>query len=104
MVAKRDERIVSIEEAVSVVKDGDVVGLSGSVLFNQPSALARALIRRGVKDLTLVMLTGGMVSDMLIGAGCVKKVVTTYMAMQDYAPICPNFQEIHGRGSCVLGM
>jgi glutaconate CoA-transferase subunit A len=98
MVAKRDERIVSIEEAVSVVKDGDVVGLSGSVLFNQPSALARALIRRGVKDLTLVMLTGGMVSDMLIGAGCVKKVVTTYMAMQDYAPICPNFQRKYMAG------
>ena len=51
MVAQRDERIVSIEEAVSVVKDGDVVGLSGSVLFNQPSALARALIRKGVKTL-----------------------------------------------------
>ena len=46
MVAQRDERIVSIEEAVSVVKDGDVVGLSGSVLFNQPSALARAVIRK----------------------------------------------------------
>ncbi len=98
MVAQRDERIVSIEEAVSVVKDGDVVGLSGSVLFNQPSALARALIRRGVKDLTIVMLTGGMVSDMLIGAGCVKKVVTTYMAMQDYAPICPNFQRKYMAG------
>ena len=50
MVAIRDERIVSIEEAVSVVKDGDVVGLSGSVLFNQPAALARAVIRKGVKS------------------------------------------------------
>ncbi|NIS17732.1 MAG: CoA transferase subunit A, partial [Aliifodinibius sp.] len=71
MVAERKERIVSIEEAVSVIKDGDVVGLSGSVLFNQPAALARAVIQKGVKDLTLVMLTGGLVSDMLIGAGCV---------------------------------
>lgn len=98
MVAQRDERIVSIEEAVSVIQDGDVVGLSGSVLFNQPAALARAVIRRGLKDLTLVMLTGGLVSDMLIGAGCVKKVVSTYMGIQDYAPICPNFQRAYMEG------
>lgn len=92
-MSKREERIVSLEEAISQVKDGDRVGLSGSVLFHQPVALTRALIRRGVKDLTLVMLCGGIASDMLIGAGCVKKVVATMMGMQEYAPVLPFFRD-----------
>lgn len=98
-MVRRRERIVSMEEAISHIKDGDSVGLSGSVLFHQPMALVRALIKRGVKDLTIVTLTGGIASDLLIGSGCVKKVVSTYMGMQHYAPICPNFRREMERGS-----
>jgi glutaconate CoA-transferase, subunit A len=40
-----------------------------------PMALARALIRKGVRDLHLVCVpTGGLFADVLIGAGCVATV------------------------------
>lgn len=91
-MAERSSRVIDIEKAVSMVKDGDTVGLSGFILFHEPMALIRALIRRGVKDLTVVSLGGGVGLDMLIGAGCVKKVITTYLGLQHYAPIAPNYR------------
>ena len=97
-MGERKERIVSIEEAVSYVKDGDTLGIGGFILFHEPIALIRALIKRGVKDLTVVSLGGGVGVDMLIGAGCVKKVVTTYLGMQHYAPIAPCFRKAFSEG------
>ena len=97
-MGKRKERIVSIEEAVSHVKDGDTLGLGGFILFHEPIALIRALIKRGVKDLTVVSLGGGVGADMLVGAGCVKKVVSTYMGMQHYAPMAPCFRKAINEG------
>ncbi|MFZ3101291.1 MAG: CoA-transferase [Desulfitobacteriaceae bacterium] len=91
-MAERSSRVIDIDKAVSLIKDGDTVGLSGFILFHEPMALIRALIRRGVKDLTVVSLGGGVGLDMLIGAGCVKKVVTTYLGLQHYAPIAPNYR------------
>ncbi len=95
---KRTERVVSIEEAVAVVKDGDTVGLSGLSALHEPMALVRALIRRGVKDLTLVCLGGGIAADMLIGAGCVKKVIATYMGVQQFRPILYFFRDKVAKG------
>lgn len=97
-MAERSSRVISIEEAVSLVRDGDTLGLSGFILFHEPMALIRALIKRGVKDLTVVSLGGGIGVDMLIGAGCVKKLVTTYIGLQHYAPIAPNFRRAMEQG------
>ncbi len=95
---ERREKICSIEEAVSHVKDGDTVGISGFILFHEPMALIRALIKRGVKDLTLVTLGGGVGADLLIGAGCVKRVISTYMGLQHFAPVAPNFRRMMEKG------
>ncbi len=89
---ERREKICSIEDAISHIKDGDTIGLSGLILFHEPMALIRALIKRGVKDLTIVTLGSSMGADLLIGAGCVKRVVSTYLGFQHFAPISPNFR------------
>lgn len=47
-----------------------------------PTALAAALIRRGARNLHLVTLpTGSYVSDLLIGAGCVRLVETSGISL-----------------------
>src|SRR3972149_746753 len=89
---ERREKICSIDEAISHIKDGDTIGLSGLILFHEPMALIRALIKRGVKDLTIVTLGSSIGADLLIGAGCVKKVVSTYMGFQHFSPVAPNFR------------
>ncbi len=65
-------KIVSLDTALSVVQDGMTLGIGGWIFHGQPMALVRGLIRKGVRDLTLVPAPGSIAPDMLIGAGCVK--------------------------------
>jgi glutaconate CoA-transferase subunit A len=60
-----------IDALVADIADGAVVATAKDT-SGAPMALARALVRRGVRDLHLVsMPTGGLFADVLIGAGCV---------------------------------
>ncbi len=86
------EKLMSLEEAATVVNDGALIGLTTSTLDNAPMAFLRALIRRGVKDLRLVTLTGGgLNADLLIGAGVVAEYETCSCALGPYGA-APNFQ------------
>ncbi len=96
----RAERILDLLEAASLVKDGMVVGLSGFSYQNPPMALVRAIIRRRVKDLTIVSgPTSGIETDLLIGSGLVRRVVTAGVAFERVAPIAPAFRLAAERGS-----
>jgi glutaconate CoA-transferase subunit A len=63
--------LTTVDALVADVADGAVVGAMKDT-SGTPMALARALIRKGVRGLHLVnMPTGGLFADVLIGAGCV---------------------------------
>ncbi len=50
-----------------------------------PLELVRAIIRRGVKNLHLITVpTGDIAADLLIGAGCVKSVETSGIALDEF--------------------
>ena len=56
--------------------------------MNHPMPIIRALIRRKVKNLTVIgAATAGLEIDLLIGAGAVKKVIAPYIGAELYAPI-----------------
>lgn len=56
-----------------------------------PMALGCALIRRGLRQLHLVTVpTGGILPDMLIGAGCVTTVETSGVSLGEYG-LAPRF-------------
>ena len=69
----RADRLVSWEEAVSVVKDGHTLALGGALLYRRPVAYVRALLQRANRpaDLTLLTFAAGYESDLLVGAGCI---------------------------------
>ena len=92
-MSPRSDRLLTLEQAAAIVRDGMVVGLSGFSYQNPPMALVRALIRRGVRDLTVVSgPTAGLETDLLIGAGCAKRVVTAGVAFEGVAGIAPAFR------------
>jgi len=96
----RRERVVSVTEAAALVKDGAVVGLSGFSYQNPPMALVREIIRRRVRDLTIVSgPTSGIETDLLIGAGCVRRVVTAGVAFEKVIPIAPAFRRAAESGA-----
>ena len=99
MNAGRASRIIDLDDAVARVSDGMTVGLSGFSYQNPPMAVVRALVRAGLRDLTLVSgPTAGIETDLLIGAGCVRKVVAAGVAMERIAAIAPAFRHHAERG------
>ncbi|MCX6476318.1 CoA-transferase, partial [Rhodococcus sp. (in: high G+C Gram-positive bacteria)] len=74
------DKTLSMKEAVGrYVEDGMTVALEGfSHLI--PFAAAHEIIRQGRKDLTLCRMTPDIVSDQLVAAGCVRKLVASFFA------------------------
>ena len=85
---KRREVLTGEDEATGLIKDGDVIIVGGFGTVNHPMPIIRALIRRKVKNLTVIgAVTAGLEIDLLIGAGAVKKVIAPYIGAELYAPI-----------------
>ncbi len=71
-------RIVPLSTAVAdLVHDGDTVALEGFTHLI-PVVAGHEIIRRRVRDLTLVRMTPDIVYDQLIGAGCARKLVFSW--------------------------
>jgi glutaconate CoA-transferase, subunit A len=84
----RKEVVTSATEAAARVSDGMAIIIGGFVTANHPMPVVRELIKRGVGDLTVIgSATAGLEIDLLIGAGCVRKLVAPYVGAELYAPI-----------------
>jgi glutaconate CoA-transferase subunit A len=69
--------VVSLVDAVGLVRDGDTVALEGFTHLI-PHAAGHELVRQGRRDLTLVRMTPDVVYDQLIGMGCARKLVFSW--------------------------
>jgi glutaconate CoA-transferase subunit A len=84
----RREVVMTEQDAAGLINDGDTVIVGGFGTVNHPMPIIRALIRRGVRNLTVIgAATAGLEVDLLIGAGCVKKIIAPYVGAELYAPI-----------------
>ena len=85
-------KFMPLDQAATVVKDGALLGLTTSTIDNAPMAFLRGVIRRGIKQLRLVTLTGGgLNADLMIGAGVVAEYETCSCVLGPYGA-APNFQ------------
>jgi glutaconate CoA-transferase subunit A len=85
------KKIVDLDTALSVVKDGMTVGIGGWIFHGQPMALVRGLVRKGVRDLSLVPAPGSVAPDMLIGADCVRETACVFISFE-HLGLAPNFR------------
>jgi glutaconate CoA-transferase subunit A len=76
------DRRASLADALTAVRDGHRVGFGGMTLYRRPVAAALALAAAGRRGLELVTLTGGIETDLLIGAGCVRRVRSCYVGLE----------------------
>lgn len=84
-------KLTSVPEAASLISSGDTLAVGGSLLRRQPMALTRELIRRQVKDLTLLTWASSLATDLLVGAGCVRAWEGIYVGMW-WQGGAPNFR------------
>ncbi len=90
---KACDKFMSAEEAVRrFVQDGDMVALGGFTVTRNPMTLAREVARQGKKDLHLVAHSQGQALDLLVGAGCVRRIEIAYGGNGRFAPTCICFR------------
>ena len=96
---RRKEVIIDEREAARWVKDGMTIAIGGFINSSHPMAIVRQIIKNGIKDLTVVGTgSSGLEIDLLIGAGCVKKVIAPYVGAEGLAGIAPFFRAMAQRG------
>lgn len=75
-------KLVSMEEAISHIKDGMTIHVGGFLACGTPETIVTALIEKGVKDLTIVCNDSGFVDrgvGRLIVNNQVKKVIASHI-------------------------
>ena len=95
------EKLCSLAEAARLIKDGARVALGGFGMHNHPMALVHQLIRQGIKDLTVVGHVNGIEVDILVGAGCVSKIETSYVGLEEFG-LASNFRRAVEKGEVEL--
>lgn len=74
------EKVVSLEEAVSFVRDGDSVGIGGSTMSRTPMGLIWALIRAKRKQLSCSRCIVSSDGDLLYGSGASEHIITSWFS------------------------
>ena len=88
----RSSKVVTADGAVAPIPHGSTIAMGGLSYYGAPMDLVRALIRRGVRNLTVVTAAvTGIQLDLLIAAGCVKKVISPYVALEELG-LAPAFR------------
>lgn len=91
---KTSGKKMNMSDAVrEYVKDGDHIVFGGFVTSRKPMAFVHEIIRQRKKNLILESSGGSMDGDLLIGAGCVKILLESYMANSGYTPVCRRFKK-----------
>ena len=75
-------KLISIQEAVAMIKDGDVLMVGGFLANGTPEKLIDALVESGVKDLTLICNDTGFVDKgvgKMVVAKQFKKIIASHV-------------------------
>lgn len=90
---ERSSIVAGPEAVVPFLFDGMTLAVGGFVNSAHPMVLVREVIRAEVRGIRLVgAAMSGLEVDMLIAAGCVREVVTSFVSGEVYAPIAPMFR------------
>jgi glutaconate CoA-transferase subunit A len=88
---------MSHDDVVAELADGMTIGIGGWGSRRKPMSLVRAIIRSGLKDLTIVSY-GGPDVGLLCAAGKVRKLVYGFVSL-DSIPLEPHFRAARQAGA-----
>ena len=94
--AMADKRI-TLADAARLVSSGDTLALGGMLLYRRPVAFVRQLLGLDTRDLTLLAMSSGYESDLLVAAGRVKRVRTSYFGLEGVG-LAPMFTQAAQNG------
>ena len=91
--------VVDEETALDHLENGMTVALGGFITSQHSMIMVRGMARRGLRDLTLVgSLSSSLDVDLLVGCGCVRRLVSAYVGAEATVPIGPFFKQAAEEG------
>ena len=85
--------LTSVEEAASLVKDGDTLGIGGFVTTNKPMALLRQVMKERRRNLSIIAFPSSLEIDMMIALDMVKQLTVPYVGAEALAPVAPIYSK-----------
>ena len=95
--AKKD-KVMTLEEAVGLIQDGDVVGVGGFTVSRTQTALTHEIIRQKKRDLTVVSTSVSLQMDMMAAAGCLRRTEFGAASVERFG-LTYNFRRAAERGT-----
>ncbi len=85
------DKVKSVREVVRSIPDGAHIALGGFAIARNVMAFAHELVRQQKKDLTLSQCVMGMDTDLLVGAGLVRRLIVGGGSLDRFGPVrCVN--------------
>jgi glutaconate CoA-transferase subunit A len=95
---QRRSKLCALSDAAATVTDGMRIAFGGFAIYQRPMAFVRELVRQGRRDLTVVGVVNSIESDLLIAAGAVSRIETSYVGLENFG-LARNFRRAAEAGS-----
>lgn len=92
MNASRQSRLLDEFDAAAGLASGMTIAIGEPT----PMALLRHIVRRGLRDLTVI--ANGLALDVLVAAGCARKTISYYAGGGYGVPVAPSYRRAAERG------
>lgn len=103
MVQHSRNKVMDATAAIQqFVKNGDCLAFGGFVTNRRAYALVHEIIRQNINGLYIEGGSSGGDIDMLIGAGCVKAILISYIANSGYTQVCRRFRAAVEQGTILF--
>ncbi|MCW2242362.1 CoA transferase subunit A [Azospirillum canadense] len=94
-------KIGTMADAVALVPDGTRLAIGGFANYQRPMAFVRELVRRKRQNLAVVGMVSGIEADMLVGAGALDRLETSYVGLEKYG-LARNFRRACEAGALTM--
>ncbi len=89
---------MDLADAARLVRDGDVLGVGGMMLYRKPMAFIRELVRSGRRDLTYFGFTGSFDAELLAAADALAAIRACYFGLE-FLGLAPTLRRAVEAGS-----
>ena len=97
----QQSKIIPLDETPQLISSNSTLALGGMTLYRRPVAFVKELLRANhqlpITNITLLAFTASYESDLLVGAGIVKKVRSCYFGMEAFG-LAPMFTQAANLG------
>jgi len=73
---------MDLAQALKQIRSGDTIGIGGMTLYRKPMAFVRGLVRRELRDLTVMGMCSGFEAELLAAAGSLGTLRTCYFGLE----------------------